>query len=113
LYRAVTVGISIVTTWYKSVTVNFDRRHLLWGDISQATAWLQLASYDEGRSKRKRENLRRCCPLTTRQRLDCRRRLRLKNLGMALQLKRTSRGNDFFIAVFYSSEATRKRGKHR
>ncbi|RZS01600.1 hypothetical protein BHM03_00031472 [Ensete ventricosum] len=38
LYRAVTIEISFVTAWYKSVTVDFDCRCLLLGGISQATA---------------------------------------------------------------------------
>ncbi|RWW45630.1 hypothetical protein BHE74_00048509, partial [Ensete ventricosum] len=38
------------------------------------------------------------------------RHLRLENLGMMPQIRRISRGGDFFATVFSSSEATRKRG---
>ncbi|RZR77962.1 hypothetical protein BHM03_00003181 [Ensete ventricosum] len=72
--------------------VNFDRRHPLPNGINEAGC-------GEGRSKRKRENLGRCRPLMARRRLDCRRRLRSENLGTTPQIGRTSRGNDFFVAV--------------
>ncbi|RWW18483.1 hypothetical protein GW17_00017532 [Ensete ventricosum] len=96
LYRAIMVEISIVTAWYRSVMVDFDRRRPLLGSIN-----LTAIGCGEGRSKRKRENLGWCHPLTSRQRLGCRRCLRLENLGMARQM-RTSQGNDFFAAVFFS-----------
>ncbi|RRT43733.1 hypothetical protein B296_00056198 [Ensete ventricosum] len=60
----------------------------------------------------KRENLRWCRPLTARRWLGYRRCLRSENLGTTSQM-RTSRGSDFFAAVFSSFEATRKRGKRR
>ncbi|RWW18633.1 hypothetical protein GW17_00017366, partial [Ensete ventricosum] len=66
------------------------------------------------RSKRKREkkreNLGQCCPLMAKRWLGCQRRLRLKNLRTVSWI-RTSRGANFFVAVFSSSEAMRKRGK--
>ncbi|RRT36828.1 hypothetical protein B296_00054771 [Ensete ventricosum] len=37
-------------------------------------------------------------------------RLRPENLGTTLQTRRTLRGDDFFAAVFSSSEVMRKRG---
>ncbi|RWW44276.1 hypothetical protein BHE74_00049983 [Ensete ventricosum] len=107
LYRAIMVEISIVTTWYRSVMVDFDRRRPLLGNIN-----LTAIGCGEGRSKRKRENLRWCHPLTSRQRLGCRRRLRLENLGTVPQM-RTSQGNDFFAVIFFSSPSPhlKRRGK--
>ncbi|RZS07377.1 hypothetical protein BHM03_00038207 [Ensete ventricosum] len=109
LYRAVMIEISTITARYKSVTVDFDGRRLLSGGIS-----LVVTSCREGRrSKRKRENLGLCRPLTARRRLDCQRRLQPENLGMAPRMRRTSRGGDFFAAIFASSPSPylRRRGK--
>ncbi|RWW23528.1 hypothetical protein BHE74_00041929 [Ensete ventricosum] len=63
LYQAVAVEVSIVTARYRLVTVNFDHRNPLLGGIN-----LAVAHCGDGRSKRKRENLGQCRPLTARRR---------------------------------------------
>ncbi|RWW03463.1 hypothetical protein GW17_00033377 [Ensete ventricosum] len=98
------VEISTITARYRSVMFDFDRRRPLSGSFSLATA-----GYDEGRrSRRKRENLGRCHPLTTSQRLGCQRCLRPENLGTTSQMRRTSRGGSFFVVVFSCEEKPRR-----
>ncbi|RZR89868.1 hypothetical protein BHM03_00017662, partial [Ensete ventricosum] len=113
-----------VTTRNRLVTIDFDRRRLLPSNISLAAT--RKREKKQGRRKRnrekKRENLGWRGPITARWWLDFffvalfaegQRRLQQENLGTVLRMKRTLRGDNFFLVVFSSSPSqatTRKRG---
>ncbi|RRT52336.1 hypothetical protein B296_00050539 [Ensete ventricosum] len=83
-YRMLRDCFDTITAQNRLVTVDFDRCRPLSSGISLAAA--RKREKKQGRRKRKRENL-----------------------GTTLRMRRTSRGDDFFVVVFSSSPSPRLR----